>query len=120
MNPTLTAIVFIVGLVFSAGFLALVFTLLPAIQQLRRVLIELESTTVEIRNLSAEFRQLAEKADAKVNEIDEIMAVTKRTMAGAGQALSFVNHNVLKRSAGLLAFLPALRLGWKMVKKMQK
>jgi len=119
MNPTLTAVIFVVGLVFSAGFLALVFTLLPAVQQLRRLLIDLETTSREVRHLSIQARNLAEKLETRAEEVDHVLASAKKTVNSAAEALSFVNTRVLAKSAGLLAFLPALRFGWKIVKKMQ-
>jgi hypothetical protein len=89
MSTTVLVIVFVVALVFSLGFLLLVFAMIPAIQQLKSTLLDLE--------------------------LDQ----SKRTVESAGEALHFISQNVLRRSAGLLAFLPAVKIGWNLIKKIK-
>ena len=119
MNATVLIIVFVVALVVSLGFLLLVFTLIPAIQQFKSLLLDLEKTSIEVRDLAREMKRVSVMAEERLEKVDLVLAQSKRTMENAGDALHFISQNVLKRSAGLLAFLPAIKMGWNLVKKIK-
>jgi predicted PurR-regulated permease PerM len=119
MNTTVLIIVFVVALVFSLGFLLLVITLVPAIQQLKSLLTDLEKTSLEVRDLAREAKRLSGIAEDRLEKVDMVLAQSRRTVENAGDVLHFVNHNLLKRSVGLLAFLPAVRIGWNLVKRIK-
>ena len=119
MSTMVLIIVFVVALVFSLGFLLLVLSLIPAIQQLKSTLMDLEKTSVEFRDLARELKRVSVMAEDRLDRVDTVIAQAKQTVETVGETLQFVNHNVLKRSAGLLAFLPAIRMGWKLVKKIK-
>ena len=119
MSTAILIIVFVVALVFSLGFLLLVLTLIPAIQQFKSMMLDLEKTSFEMRDLAREFKRVSVMAEERLEKVDMVLAQSKRTMENAGQALHFINQNVLKRSAGLLAFLPAIKMGWNLVKKIK-
>jgi predicted PurR-regulated permease PerM len=119
MNTTVLIIVFIVALVISLGFLLLVFTLIPAIQQFKSLLLDLEKTSLEVRDLAREMKRVSVMAEERLEKVDLVLAQSKRTMENAGDALHFISQNVLKRSAGLLAFLPAVKIGWNLIKKIK-
>ena len=119
MNTTVLIIVFIVALVFSVGFLLLVLTLIPAIQQFKSMMLDLEKTSVEVRDLAREFKRVSVMAEDRLEKIDIVLAKSGRTVENAGEVLHFINQNVLRRSAGLLAFLPAIKMGWNLIKKIK-
>ncbi len=116
---TTTIILFIVALVFSLGFLLLVLTLIPAINQLRLLLADMERTSGEIRDLARQLNKVGTLAEERLEHLDGVLASSKRTVDHVGDTLKFVNQNILKRSAGFFALLPAIRLGWKLVKKIK-
>ncbi|MCX6554467.1 MAG: DUF948 domain-containing protein [Candidatus Aminicenantes bacterium] len=119
MSSTAVIIIFVVALVFSLGFLLLVITLIPAIQQFKSMMLDLEKTSFEVRDLARELKQVSVMAQERLEKVDQVLAQSKRTVENAGEALHFINQNVLRRSAGLLAFLPAVKMGWNLIKKIK-
>ena len=119
MSTPITIIVFVVALVFSLGFLLLVITLVPAIQQFKSLMADMDKTSLEVRDLAREAKRLGSIAEDRLEKVDTVLAQSRRAAENAGDALHFINQNVLRRSAGLLAFLPAIRLGWNLVKKIK-
>ncbi len=117
MSTTVLIIIFVVALVVSLGFLLLVVTLVPAIQQFKSLMIDLEKTSIEARDLARETKRLIAVAEDRLDKVDSVLSQSKRTVEHVGDTLSFINNNVLRRSAGLLAFLPAVKMGWNLVKK---
>jgi predicted PurR-regulated permease PerM len=119
MSTPILIIVFVVALVFSLGFLLLVITLVPAIQQFKSLMVDLEKTSLEVRDLAREAKRLSSMAEDRLEKVDMVLTQSKRTVENAGDALQFISQNVLRRSVGLLAFLPAIKLGWNLVKKIK-
>jgi predicted PurR-regulated permease PerM len=119
MSTPVLIIVFVVALIFSLGFLLLVITLIPAIQQFKSLMVDLEKTSIEVRDLAREAKRLSAIAEDRLEKVDMVLAQSRRTVENVGDALHFVNTNLLRRSAGLLAFLPAVRMGWNLVKKIK-
>ncbi len=117
MNIAILVIVIVVAVILALGFLILVLTLVPAIAQLKSLLADMERTSAEIRELSRDFRKLSLSVEEKLDKADVVLDVSKRTVENAGEALHFLNQNLLRRSASLFALVPAIRFGWKMVKK---
>ena len=119
MSIPVLIIVFVVALVFSLGFLLVVITLVPAIQQFRSLLVDMEKTSLEMRDLAREWKRVSAMAEDRLEKVDMVLAQSKRTVENAGDALQFISQNVLKRSVGLLAFLPAIKMGWNLVKRIK-
>ena len=119
MNTPVLIIVFVVALVFSLGFLLVVFALIPAIQQLKSTLLDLEKTSSEMRDLARELKRVSVMAEERLEKVDHILAQSSRTVETAGDALQFISQNVLRRSAGLLAFLPAIKIGWNLIRRIK-
>lgn len=117
MSTAVIIIIFIVALILSVGFLLLVFTLIPAINQLKYFLIDLEKTSTEFRGLSIKLKEVADKVDHDVEKVDSILDNSQEAMKNISSTLKFFNKNVFKQSAGLFALIPAIKLGWKLVKK---
>jgi high-affinity K+ transport system ATPase subunit B len=119
MNTAVLIIVFVVALVFSLGFLLLVLTLIPAIQQFKSMMLDLEKTSVEVRDLARELKRVSAMAEDRLEKVDMVLAKSGRTVENAGEVLHFISQNVFRRSAGLLAFLPAIKIGWNLIKKIK-
>jgi hypothetical protein len=119
MSTTVLIIVFVVALVFSLGFLLLVITLIPAIQQFKSMLLDLEKTSFEVRDLARELKRVSVMAEDRLEKVDLVLAQSSRTVENVGEALHFISQNVLRRSAGLLAFLPAIKIGWNLIRKIK-
>lgn len=119
MSTPVMIVVFVVALVFSLGFLLLVITLVPAIQQFKSLMVDLEKTSIEVRDLTRGAKRLSALAEDRLEQVDTVLAQSRRAVENAGDTLHFINQNVLRRSAGLLAFLPAVKLGWNLVKKIK-
>jgi predicted PurR-regulated permease PerM len=115
----MSVIIFIVALVFSVGFLLLIFSLVPMINQLRFLVMDLQRTSAEVRELSARMRQVTDKVDDKVEKVGDLLEKSQHTIQGISSFFKFFNVNVFKRSAGFMALIPAIKLGWTIVKKIK-
>ncbi len=116
MSPTLTIVVVVAVLLISVGFLLLVFILIPAINQLRFFLHDLEKTSTEVRNLTLKLTDLTEKVGQDAEKVRNILDSSEKIVDNVTRSVKFINTNVFKR-AGFLAILPAIKLGWKFIKK---
>jgi len=119
MSTPVLVIIFVVSLVFSLGFLLVVITLIPAIQQFKALMLDMEKTSLEVRDLARELQKVSAMAEDRLEKVDMVLAESRRTVENAGDALHFLSQNVLKRSAGLLAFLPAIKIGWNLIRKIK-
>ena len=119
MSTPVLIVVFVVALVFSLGFLLVVITLVPAIQQFKSLLVDMEKTSLEMRDLAREWKRVSAMAEDRLEKVDMVLAQSSRTVENAGDALQFISQNVLKRSVGLLAFLPAIKIGWNLIKRIK-
>ncbi len=119
MDSVTIVIVFIVALIFSVGFLMIVISLVPALNQLKSLLADLEKTSYEARVLTTKLQSVGEKVDEDLEKINSIIDSTKESVSNVSSSLKFINKKVLKQSAGVLAFFPAVKMGWRFVKKMR-
>jgi predicted PurR-regulated permease PerM len=118
MESATTVILFIVALIVSVGFLLLVLTLVPAINQLRLLLAELEKTAVEIKELASVAKHIGENVENKLDSIDEIISSARKLSKSAGSIFQILNKNLLKR-AGWLAVIPAIKFGWSFIARIK-
>lgn len=117
MNTAVIIVVFFVALLISLGFLILMVTLVPAINQLKSLLGDLERTSTEFRALTAKVKEIGEKVEVETEKVSTILDASKKTVEVVSETLSMLNRNVLKKSAGILALIPAIKFGWNLVKK---
>ena len=117
MDPALKIILYIVALIVSVGFLVLVLTLVPAINQFRLFISDLHKTSAEIRSLTLKLTNLGEKVDRDIENIHAILDTSKDVAQHVSKSVNFIHKNIFKRSAGFVALIPAIRFGWKLVKK---
>lgn len=110
METAITIIIFIVALIIAVGFLVLVLTLVPAINQLRMLFIELEKTSLEIRGLTADLKKISSSVGDKIDHLDDMVATTRKIVKNIGGILQFINTNIVKK-AGFLTLLPAIKWG---------
>jgi len=115
MDPTITVILFIVAL----GFMMLVMSLIPAIKQLKKLLVDLEKTSAEARELTIRLKEISVKVDQDVEKFNAILDSSKEAVETVSKSMKFVNKNIIKHSAGFFALIPAIRLGWDLVKKIK-
>ena len=117
MNTVVVVLIFIVALVLSTGFLLLVFSLIPAINQLKSLLADLEKTSSEARELVEKLNDLGDDVKDKSEKVNQILHVSKDTVQTVSASLGFLNKKAFRQSAGWLAFLPAVKFGWDLMKK---
>lgn len=119
MSPTVTVIIFVVALIFCVGFLLLVISLVPTITQLKSLLGDLEKTSTEARDLVVKLKDVSTKVDQDVEKFDAILDSSKEAVENVSNSLKFVNKKILKQSAPFLALIPAIKMGWDLVKKIK-
>jgi hypothetical protein len=119
MNTALTVAVIAAAIVVSASFLLLVLALLPAIQQLRSVLLDLEKTSAEVRDLAREWKRLSHEVEDRMDKVDAVLDSTRQITEGTAETMLFFKRRVLQRTAGIFAFWPAIKLGWNLVRKIK-
>jgi hypothetical protein len=112
-------ILFIAALVVCSAVAVLVAALVPAINQLRTLLLDLEKTSVEVRDLTRHLKHLSIDMDERLQRVDSVIETSRDTVEEVSSTFRFINENVLRRTAGLLSFLPAVKLGWTLVKKIK-
>jgi uncharacterized protein YoxC len=112
-----TTILFLTALIFSVGFLLLVILLVPAISRLKSTLEDMEKTSVQVRDLALKLKELSAKVDHDVDKFDAVLNASKETAEVVADSVKLINRNFLRKSAGLLAFIPAIKLGWNLVRK---
>jgi predicted PurR-regulated permease PerM len=120
MNSTIVVIIFVVALILSVGFLMLVLSLVPTINQLKSLLKDLEKTSAEARDLALQLKSVSGKVDKDIEKFDRILDSTKETVGTVKESFKFLNKNVLKQTAGVLGLVSAIRFGWNFVKKLKR
>ncbi len=119
MSTPILVVIIVVAIILSVGFLLLVFSLVPAINELKYLLSDLQKTSVETRDLVSKLKEVSEKVNQDIEKIDSILDFSKDTVEAASKSLKYLNKNVLKKSAGIFALLPAMKLGWNLVRKIK-
>jgi predicted PurR-regulated permease PerM len=120
MNSTIVVIIFVVALILSVGFLMLVLTLVPAINQLKSLLKDLEKTSAEARDLALKLKSVSGKVEKDIEKFDLVLDYTKETMGTVKESLKFINRSVLKQTAGVFGLVSAIRVGWNLIKKFKR
>lgn len=120
MVSTSTVIIFIVALLFGVGFFVLVLVTAPAIIRLKSLLEDVEKTSAEARELVINLQSITERVDKDLEKVDVILDSTRETIESAKHTLKFIDKNFLKRSASLVALIPAFKMGWNFVKKLKQ
>jgi predicted PurR-regulated permease PerM len=119
MEVATQIIIFIVALVFASGFLALVIVLIPAIRELKELLIDLQKTSTEVRGLAEEMRKISSDVEGKLVGFNSMLSNSQKIASNVSGALKMFNVTAF-RNFEWLAFIPALLLGWKAVSKLKR
>ena len=117
MDPIILVVIIIVAIVLSVGFLLFIFSIVPALNELKMLLSDLQRTSGEARILISKLNEVTDKVNQDLDKVDSILDASKETVETASKSLRFINKNVLKNSASIFALLPAVKLGWNIVKK---
>ncbi|MCP4154947.1 MAG: hypothetical protein GY757_44905 [bacterium] len=115
MDPIL-AVVLILS---TAVLLSLGVAFLGVLSNLKSLIVDLEKTSTEARELSNNLRKITEKVDNDLNKVDDILDASKETVTIVSSSLKAINMNIVTKSAGILAFIPAIKLGWNLVRKLK-
>ncbi len=119
MDDATKIIIFIVALLISAGFLALIIVLVPAIREMKALFIDLRKTSAEVRELTVEMKKISANVEGKLDGIDGMLSNSQKIVSNVSKAYSLLNNSVLK-NAEWLALIPAILMGWKAVSKMKR
>jgi hypothetical protein len=119
MEPATQVIIFIVAVLISAGFLALVIVLVPAIRELTKLFVDLQKTSEEARELVIEARKISQNVEGKLEGVDSIITNAQKISSSVGKAATLLNNPLIKQFEWLAALIPAILLGWKAVSKMR-
>ncbi|TFH42753.1 MAG: hypothetical protein E4G96_02770 [Chrysiogenales bacterium] len=115
MDATTRIIIVIVAIFISSGFLAIVIVLVPAIRELRALLVDMRKTSEEVRDLASEAKKISVNIENKLEGIDGIISNSKRISSIVGKAASRMENPAFKHLEWVAALVPALILGWKAV-----
>ena len=119
MDTATTIIIFIVALLVAVGFLLLVLTLVPAINQLRILFVELEKTAIEIRGLTSELKKISSNVGDKLERVDGMIASSRKIVRNMGDIIQFINTNLI-RKAGFLTMIPIIKWGMNVISKKRR
>lgn len=119
MDTAAHVIIYVVSLLVTAGFLALVMVLVPALRELKALFIDLQKTSAEVRDLTVEMKKISANVEGKLDGIDAMLANSRKIATNVGRAYSLLNDSVLK-NAEWLALIPAILMGWKAVSTMKR
>jgi hypothetical protein len=72
----------------------------------------LQNTAIMIKNISA-------RVEDKLDLVDSVIESSKKVIKISGDFASFISSNVFTKAAGITALLPALKLGWQLIKDMK-
>jgi hypothetical protein len=119
MENSTQIIIFIVALVFSSGFIALVIVLVPAIKEMTALLADLRKTSTEVRDLTEQIKNISTNVEGKLEGIDGMLMNSRKVVTGVSKVLGAVNGNMINK-AEWLALIPAIVLGYKAVIKLKR
>ncbi len=108
---------FLLLVITSAVVVAVTAFIILAIQ-IRRTAKVGEETLDEIRLLANQLRETALKANDRIEDLDEIVQSTRKTVSSISEVALFLSAKVVKPSSKYWPFLfPLIRMGWRQMKK---
>jgi len=103
----------------TLAFILLAAYLLPVFLKLRDLMVELQSTATEVRHLAISLQKTSERVNDDLERVDELLNTSRDAVVTVSNTVKKVNGLFVAQSAGLFALLPAIRLGWKLIKKLK-
>jgi predicted PurR-regulated permease PerM len=119
MDLTVQIVIIIGVLVFSAGFIVLVISIVSSLSRLKLLFVHVEKMSVEITNLAREIKNISARVEDKLDKVDSVIESSKKAVKIAGDIASFISTNVFTKAAGIMGLLPAIKLGWQLIKDMK-
>jgi len=105
-------IILTVAAVVAVTFLALF------LNQLRRTAREGEKTLAKAQEMMEGFKEIEAKINASLDNVGEVLATSKKAVAGLSEIMFFLTSKVIRPSAKFWPFLfPLLRFGLQQMKK---
>ena len=89
--------------------------LVPTIREVKNLLVDLEKTSAEARELIIEARKISENVEGKLEGFDGIITNAQKITSSVGKAASLLNNPAIRKFEWLAALIPAVVLGWKAV-----
>ena len=116
MTLTLNQVLWIILTVAAVVVMAF---LAMFLNQLRKTAREAETTIVKARGAIDELQVIESKINASLDNVGQVLAVSKKAVSGLSEASSFLSAKVIRPSAKYwpLLALPLLRVGLTMMKK---
>ena len=106
------AIILTVAAVVAVTFLALF------LNQLRRTAREGEKTLAKAQEMMEGFKEIEAKVNASLDSVGEVLATSKKAVAGLSEVTFFLTSKIIRPSAKFWPFLfPLLRFGLQRMKK---
>ena len=108
----------VLGIILTvAAVVAVVFLVLFLIQ-LRKTAREGEKTLIKAQEAMDELRVIETKLNSSLDDVGQVLAMSKRTVSGLSAATFFLTTKVIRPSAKYWPFIfPLARLGLQLVKK---
>jgi hypothetical protein len=119
MDLAIQIVILTGGVLFSIGFTILIIVILLSLGRLKKFLIQVEKISAEVTDLVKEMKNLSLRVDTKLDHVDSVIDSTKTTVKMIGDVAAFVSKNILTNAAGIMTVLPAVKLGWKLIKNMK-
>lgn len=114
MDATTKAVVIFIALVLSGGFLAIVIVLVPALRELKNLLVSLQKTSDEARAVAEDVKKISSGVEGKIASLGGIVSNAQKITSSLGAVIKTSRSPAFKY-VELLALLPAILLGWKVV-----
>ena len=116
MSTPVWVALFVLALLICLATFLLVLNILPVLQQMRLLMSDLEETSREVRKLAIRVELLSEKLERDLDQASDLLHEAGAGVHHLSQGIQRVGGLWKNTSSGWLAFLPALRLGWTMMK----
>lgn len=108
-------LVLTIAAVVTVVFLVLLFI------QLRKTARRGEESLIEIKQLTQNLDDAITQVKAKVDDVDQVIAATKKTASGLADITMFATTKILAPSTRFWPILaPLVRYGWRQYKKRKK
>ena len=111
---------FLLLIITIAAVVAMTF-LVNLMIQLRKTAREAEKTLIEIKMLVEETRDTNRSVQSKVEDVGQLIQVSKKTALNLSEIVWFVTTKILRPSSKYWPFIyPLMRLGWRQAKKFKE
>jgi predicted PurR-regulated permease PerM len=114
-----TILLLICAVAVTLAFILLVAYLLPVLLKFRDLMVEIQSTASEVRHLAISLQKTNERVHDDLERVDSLLATSRETLATVSTVVQTFSGALMKHSVGFFALLPAIRLGWSLVKRIK-